>query len=53
MVSKDEYMAHADMTAGKQFVMMDMNNDGMISEAEFMNPDLGGWSAVIFGSGRI
>jgi hypothetical protein len=53
MVSKDEYMAYAEMTAGKQFMMMDMNNDGMISEAEFMNPDLGGWSAVIFGGGRI
>lgn len=32
MVSKDEYMAFAEMTAEKSFMMMDMNNDGMISE---------------------
>jgi hypothetical protein len=54
MISKDEYMAYAEMAGGKQFMMLDMNNDGMVSEAEFMNPELSGsWSAVIFGSNRI
>jgi len=35
MVSKDEYTAFAEMTSGKDFMMMDMNEDGMISEAEW------------------
>jgi hypothetical protein len=34
-------MAFAEMTSGKDFMMMDMNNDGMISEVEWtstLNP---------------
>jgi hypothetical protein len=40
MVSKDEYMAFAEMTSGKDFMMMDMNNDGMVSEVEWTSSNL-------------
>jgi hypothetical protein len=40
MVDKDEYMAFSEMAAGKNYSMMDMDNDGMISEREFRNTNL-------------
>jgi hypothetical protein len=51
MISKDEYMAHAEMMASKKFMMADMDNDGMISGEEFMftNPDLYGKGRFIYG----
>ena len=39
-ISKEEYMKFAEMNASKKFADMDMNNDGTISEAEWMNPEL-------------
>jgi hypothetical protein len=35
MIDKDEYMAFSEMMAGKDYTMMDMDNDGMISELEW------------------
>jgi Ca2+-binding EF-hand superfamily protein len=40
MVDKDEFMAFTEMSAGKSYTMIDMDNDGMISEREFMNTNL-------------
>lgn len=40
MVDKDEFMAFTEMMAGKSYAMMDMDNDGMISEREWTNSNL-------------
>ena len=40
MLSKEEFMAFADMNAGKQMMMMDMNNDGMVSADEWTSSNL-------------
>lgn len=39
-ISKEEYMKYSSMNASKRFATMDMNNDGVISTDEWMNPDL-------------
>jgi len=45
VISKDEYMKFAEMNASEKFVAMDMNNDGTISEPEWMNSELAPGSA--------